>query len=64
MTLFRRSLFRVASTKKDLMDMPEDVRDTFGYALHLAQVGGKAFEVEFTTLAVELFGEPNLIHSH
>ncbi|MBN6745122.1 type II toxin-antitoxin system RelE/ParE family toxin [Acidithiobacillus ferrooxidans] len=23
------------------MDMPGDVRDTFGYALHLAQIGGK-----------------------
>ncbi|MBU2861867.1 MULTISPECIES: hypothetical protein [Acidithiobacillus] len=23
------------------MDMPEDVRDTFGYALHLAQIGDK-----------------------
>jgi phage-related protein len=31
----------VASSKKDLMAMPEEVRDTFGYALHLAQVGQK-----------------------
>jgi len=31
----------VASSKKDLMAMPEDVRDTFGYALHLAQIGQK-----------------------
>ena len=37
----QRPLFWVASAKKDLMDMPEDVRDTFGYALHLAQIGGK-----------------------
>ena len=29
----------VASSKKDLMAMPEEVRDTFGFALHLAQVG-------------------------
>ena len=31
----------VASSKKDLMAMPEEVQDTFGYALHLAQVGKK-----------------------
>lgn len=31
----------VASSKKDLLAMPEAVRDTFGYALHLAQVGQK-----------------------
>ena len=31
----------VASSKKDLMAMPEPVQDTFGYALHLAQVGQK-----------------------
>lgn len=31
----------VASSKKDLMAMPEDVQDTFGYALHLAQAGKK-----------------------
>lgn len=31
----------VASSKKDLMAMPEDVQDVFGYALHLAQVGQK-----------------------
>ena len=31
----------VASSKKDLMALPEAVQDTFGYALHLAQVGQK-----------------------
>lgn len=31
----------IASSKKDLMAMPEEVRDTFGYALHLAQTGDK-----------------------
>ncbi len=31
----------VASSKKDLMAMPEDVQNTFGYALHLAQIGQK-----------------------
>ena len=31
----------IASSKKDLMAMPADVQDTFGYALHLAQTGDK-----------------------
>ena len=31
----------VASSKKDLMAMPQDVQDTFGNALHLAQIGQK-----------------------
>ncbi|MCY0852643.1 type II toxin-antitoxin system RelE/ParE family toxin [Cupriavidus sp. D39] len=31
----------VGSAKKDLGAMPKDVQDTFGYALHLAQVGSK-----------------------
>ncbi len=41
MVQLQRPLFWVASSKKDLMDMPEDIRDTFEYALHLAQIGGK-----------------------
>lgn len=36
-----KSLFWIASAKKDLMAMPDDVQDTFGYALHLAQTGEK-----------------------
>lgn len=31
----------VASSKKDPMAMPEELQDTFGYALHLVQVGQK-----------------------
>ena len=31
----------VASSKKDLLSMPPDVVDVFGYVLHLAQQGGK-----------------------
>ena len=31
----------LASTKRDLMALPEEVIDTFGYALHLAQAGKK-----------------------
>jgi len=29
----------VSSSKKDLLAMPEDVIDLFGFALHLAQTG-------------------------
>ncbi|MFA6921834.1 MAG: type II toxin-antitoxin system RelE/ParE family toxin [Gallionella sp.] len=31
----------VASSKKDLMSMPSEVIDVFGFALHVAQHGGK-----------------------
>ena len=31
----------IGSSKKDLMAMPEEVMDLFGYALHRAQEGGK-----------------------
>lgn len=31
----------VASSKKDLVSMPSDVVDVFGFALHMAQHGGK-----------------------
>lgn len=36
-----KALVWIASAKKDLMATPEDVQDTFGYALHLAQAGKK-----------------------
>jgi len=36
-----KRLIWVTSAKKDLMQMPESVQDTFGYALHLAQTGKK-----------------------
>jgi len=36
-----RKLEWVGSAYKDLKAMPEDVQDTFGYALHLAQTGAK-----------------------
>ncbi|MWJ27244.1 addiction module toxin RelE [Halomonas sp. ZH2S] len=36
-----RPLRWVASSKKDLQAMPEDVKDVFGFALHLAQAGSK-----------------------
>jgi phage-related protein len=36
-----KPLLWVGSAKKDLLSMPEEVQDTFGYALHLAQTGSK-----------------------
>ncbi len=36
-----KPLFWVGSAKKDIKDMPEEVVDVFGYALHLAQTGHK-----------------------
>ncbi|WP_203234799.1 type II toxin-antitoxin system RelE/ParE family toxin [Modicisalibacter coralii] len=36
-----KPLYWVASSKKDLLTMPEDVQDVFGYALHQAQIGKK-----------------------
>lgn len=36
-----KSLYWVGSSKKDLQSLPADVQDVFGYALHLAQTGGK-----------------------
>jgi phage-related protein len=37
----QKPLFWVASSKKDLAGLPEEVQDVFGYALHLAQEGKK-----------------------
>jgi len=36
-----RPLYWVESSKKDLLALPEDVVDVFGYALYLAQIGKK-----------------------
>jgi len=36
-----RPLFWVGSSKKDLLALPEEVVDLFGYALFLAQIGKK-----------------------
>ncbi len=36
-----KPLLWVASSKKDLMTLPSEVQDVFGYALHLAQQGRK-----------------------
>jgi phage-related protein len=36
-----KRLVWVAGSKRDLMAMPDEVQDVFGYALHLAQSGSK-----------------------
>ena len=36
-----KKLFWLGSSKKDLKAMPNDVQNTFGYALHQAQAGQK-----------------------
>jgi len=36
-----RPLFWVASARKDLQAMPEEVQDAVGYALYFAQTGRK-----------------------
>ena len=36
-----KPLHWVASAKRDLLAMPDKVQDTFGFALHLAQLGEK-----------------------
>lgn len=36
---FVRPLMWVASSKDDLLDMPDDVIDNFGFGLHQAQIG-------------------------
>ena len=41
-----KPLLWVGSAKKDLLAMPGEVQDTFGYALHLAQMGGKHIQTK------------------
>jgi phage-related protein len=41
-----KPLLWVGSAKKDLQAMPSDVQDTFGFALHLAQVGSKRIKAK------------------
>ncbi len=36
-----KPLMWVAGSKRDLLAMPDEVQDVFGYALHLAQAGSK-----------------------
>lgn len=37
----QKTLFWLGSSKKDLKSLPDEVQDTFGFALHLAQEGKK-----------------------
>ncbi|MBE5203885.1 type II toxin-antitoxin system RelE/ParE family toxin [Pectobacterium quasiaquaticum] len=41
-----KSLYWVGSSKKDLQSLPADVQDVFGYALHVAQTGGKHIQAK------------------
>jgi phage-related protein len=52
-----KPLLWVGSTKKDLLAMPGEVQDTFGYALHLAQTGGKHSQ----TKALKGFGSAGVL---
>jgi phage-related protein len=38
----RKQIVWVASSKKDLLDFPEDIKRTMGYGLHQAQIGKKS----------------------
>ena len=40
-SLLPKPLAWIGSSKRDLLDMPQEVVDVFGYALYLAQRGGK-----------------------
>jgi phage-related protein len=37
-----KSLIWVGGCKKDLLEMPDEIQDAFGFALHEAQIGGKS----------------------
>ena len=41
MQVGRKPVKWVGSSKRDLVSMPEDVKDVFGHAIDLAQAGGK-----------------------
>jgi phage-related protein len=36
-----KRLYWIGSSKKDLLDMPDEVQNIFGYALYVAQAGSK-----------------------
>lgn len=44
--LVRKPIKWVASAKRDLDAMPEDVKDVFGHAIDIAQAGGKHLDVK------------------
>ena len=45
----RKPLKWVGSAKRDLDDMPEDVKDLFGHAIDVAQAGGKHQDAKVLT---------------
>jgi phage-related protein len=45
----RKPIKWVGSAKRDLDDMPEDVKDVFGHAIDLAQAGGKHQDAKVLT---------------
>ncbi|PLY35734.1 type II toxin-antitoxin system RelE/ParE family toxin [Pectobacterium versatile] len=44
-----KNLYWIASARKDMKEMPEDVQDVFGYALYLAQCGKKHSDAKVMT---------------
>lgn len=52
-----KTLEWIGSAKKDLFAMPEDVKRTFGFALHLAQVGQK----HISTKVLKGFGSAGVL---
>ena len=44
-----KDLIWIASSRKDLSAFPDDVQDVIGYALYIAQTGGKAPEAKVLT---------------
>lgn len=46
MSKFEKPLIWMGSSKRDLMGFPEDVKDVFGFALHLAQNGEKHMDAK------------------
>jgi phage-related protein len=52
-----KKLFWIGSAKKDLISLPMQVQDTFGYALHLAQTGKKHKQ----TKALKGFGSAGVL---
>ena len=46
MTETIKPLYWVGTSKKDLLTLPENVVDVFGFALHLAQTGKKHFQAK------------------
>jgi len=55
---FPKPLLWVGSSKKDLQAMPDEVQDSLGYALHLAQTGAKHTHAK----PLKGFGSAGVLH--